>query len=1570
MSILPDYRISEVISENNITKIYRGYTVKDRTPVIIKAIEKETARSFEVSMLMHEYEITRNLDIDGIIKPLKFEQSGPLFALVTEDIGAVSLREYFRDNPTDTHCFLDIAVSLTETLVHLHQHSIIHRNMKPENILIHPDTLNCYIIDFSNAVLFHAEGKKVPLSDNPAGTPEYMSPEQTGRLNIGVDQRSDLYSLGVVFYEIITGSLPFQAQSPAEWTYAHLTEKPVPPEKINPAIPSCISDIILKLLNKDPEERYQSAHGLLWDLRECRMQLAETGRIECFPVGKMDDSARFRLPEKFYGRKNEIKTLRSAYRRVCEGMSEIVLISGEPGIGKTMLVNESFKPAVLEKGYFIMGKVDQLRKNIPYAPFADAFRNLVKQLMTENSKKLSWWKNKILHSIGRNCALITEIIPELEWITGKQPPVETLLPQEAENRFLSIFRDFIKVFVWKGHPIVLFLDDLQWADHASVKLLKFLIQDTNLSHLLILAAFRENELEEGHPLYEILNEPREHEETNNIIQIGLSPLEKTEAENLVADTLSVQPKNSNSLAQCLYRKSAGNPFSLRQLLMLIHDEGLLYFNMHEGCWKWELEAVRNLRHGEDVLAIILRKIQRLPEETRELLMLASCFGKRFDLESLSALWNKPAEKTAASLMPSIREGLVIMLENEDAISSPARPAKKNTDYEFLHDRVQQAVYSLLTEEEKKQKHVMIGSYLLENIQAVDFEDNILPVMDHFNRGLELIRDTEKRMQLARYNLMAGRKARDSAAYDSALQYFRCANLLMPDNAWELDYRLSFDLYLEFAQALYLCADAEAAEKLFDTILGKSKTELERADVYGSKMILYAGIGEFGGAINTGVKALRDLGLRIPVHPTVLDFAGELFLFKWYMLGKNIENLLHLPEMENVRLKKISELLTRLCYITMSTSPELYSFIIVKTGNFALRYGNSEVSPVGYLGYGITAGTVFGNYEAGERYSRISIQLAEKYDRSSSKCIIYFVTGSLISHWTRHASVGLDYLRKAVTSGTEAGNLVIVDYSHSMLLENQYIMGTPLEKMSAEIREKYEVARKIKHHYLKVNTAIYDTVVSVLTGQESGSPASGQAELEKDELMNLTQKDKTSLATYYCCRMQMYYLMGDYRAALSVSKKIRPIISTILGFLLYAEYFFYDSLTITSLYDELSPKERKLYLKILGKNLRKLKKWARSCKENFEHKYLLICAQIARLKDKREKAMLLYDRAIRSARIFNYVQNEALANELAAKFYLSLGMEKVAKTYMTDACNGYRNWGARLKVNELLDRYPDLLHETYNTGEVKNHAFENFRHMLGVSMPIAGRVSGNQDFYLKEIESIYEETDINKLLEGFLEIIVRSTGADSGYLIFEKNGELFIEALKDAGSNKAEAKTIPLDEYDEIAKTVVNYAAQTSDITVINFGDRAGIFANDLYILNSNPKSIACLPMVFQGINFGVLYLENHFLPGVFTPERLDMMKLLSTHIACAKKLQDYISEGSAERKEEECAGLVEPLTARETEVLKLIAKGLSNKEIADWLDITINTVKGHIKNIYNKLGVNRRLQAVSRAKALKILKDN
>ncbi|KPU43704.1 serine/threonine-protein kinase PknB [Oxobacter pfennigii] len=1482
--------------------------------------------------------------------------------------GIVSLKRYIRDCSISIHKFLEVAAGLTEVLIRIHQKGIIHGNLKPDNILINPNTGKVYITDFSNAVLLDEKNKNTRLPGSPSGTLEYMSPEQTGRLNTGIDCRSDLYSLGVILYETITGCLPLQAESPAGWINAHITQKPQPPDKNNPDIPPVISLIIMKLLSKAVEERYQSAYGLLRDLKECQRLLNHTGKIEHFSIGQADALYLFRLPGKFYGREEEKKILKDSFNSAHEGKTVTVLVNGYPGIGKTMLINESLKSISQGKGFFLTGKFDQLKKNIPYAPLADAFGNLVRQLMTENREELERWKKKILYSLGRNAAVITGIIPELEYIVGKQPPVDELPPKEAENRFLMVFRDFIGVFALKGHPLVLFMDDLQWADSTCIHLLKYLTRDANLHSLLFIGSFRDNEINAGHPLKEMTEET--YNEQTDMKHIYLMPLKWNDACKLVAETVHTSPENAADLSEVLYRKSGGNPFFLGQMLMLIHNEGHIYFDMQEGCWKWELETIKKLQPGEDVLELLIKKIQNLPEETCEIMKIAACIGNRFDLKTLAFVYGKPPEETTSFLVQPLLERLIVTLESENIGLHPEYKNLKHSVFEFLHDGVQQAVYSLIPENEKKEKHLLIGRLFMQNTDPGNLDEKILPTMDHFNRSLELITHPEERIKLAEYNLMAGRKVKASAAYASALKYFRYGKVLLTEYSWEHAYSLSYDLHLELAQAEYLSSNVKTAEELFDTLLEKSGTELERAGIYSLKIILYAGAGKYDESVRTGIRVLKNLGVKLPLNPAKLDYAKELLLFKWHMRNKKIEELLCLPEMEDPVHKKIAELLARMCSVTMNSHPDLHGFIILKTGNYAASYGNSEITSVGYLGYSITAGNILGDYKAGSRYGEVCIRLIEKYDRSFSKCIIYFVIGAFVSHWTSHASLSLDCFKKSIQSAMEAGDVLIMGYAHCLLLETRYLIGAALTEIEDEIREKQIIAKRLKHDSLAVNVAIYQKLISALKGGDEDSSLSG-AEFEEDELLQLVKNDKPSLATLYLYRMLLYYMAGNYRKALSAAQLIEPLAEALIGFMTSAEYNFYYSLSITALYRELPLKERKCFKKVLKKNQRQMKKWSEACKENFEHKFLLVEAETARFKSKEMEAMILYDRAILSAEENSYIQNEALANELAAGFYLSKGLTKIAKTYMIDACSGYDRWGASAKAKELKSRYYELLGGTDSKNQ-NNDAKEGPENTSIIPTPSYMQTPGNMDMYFidKAIESISMETDINKLLESFLSLAAQSIGADRGYLILEKNGELFIEAIKDNNTGSLTVQAIPVEDNDKLSKAVVRYVARASETVVLNCEDQIGIFASDPYISQSNAKSIACVPLLLQRIPFGLLYFENSFISGIFAPGRLEFLKLLSLQIAYVKKLQQYLETDKEEKNVEEGLYLVDPLTEREAEVLNLIAEGMSNKEISDSLKISINTVKVYIKNIYEKLKVNRRVQVVTKAKELKLLKKN
>ncbi|MGE5542631.1 MAG: helix-turn-helix transcriptional regulator [Bacillota bacterium] len=1315
----------------------------------------------------------------------------------------------------------------------------------------------------------------------------------------------------------------------------------------------------MKLLSKTPEDRYQSARGLLWDLEECGRQWRQSGKIEPFPPGQKDVSVHLQLPRRFYGREKEAEAVRSAFERVCAGEAGVMLVSGYAGVGKTRLINEVLRPAAVARGYFVSGKFDQLKRNTPYAPFAQAFGSLIRQLMTESQESLSRWRKRIQHAVGRSGALITHVIPEVELIIGPQPPIETLQPKEAQNRVLMVWGDFIQAFAGREHPLVIFLDDLQWADAASLQLIRYLCQTADRRYWLLAGAYRDNEVTETHPLMALLEDLGQ--EGFPVRLIALPPLDRFHVMELIAGALHCRRQESDPLAEELYRKSGGNPFFLIQLLTSIHHDGLLRFNVEVGCWEWNTAAIQRLQVANDVVDFMLGKLEKLPEGTRNVLKLAACLGNRFDLKTLSVVCEKPLAETSSCLLPAVLAGLVVPIDDNGGTPPAPVGDGEASLHEFLHDRVQQTAYALIPEGDRSAVHLRIGRLILGSTSEDEMGDRILSIMDHLNCGLDLVDDPAERLKMAEYNLAAGRKAKAGAAYDSALGYLRCGVELLPGDSWDTCYGLSYDLYLERAQCEYMLGNLETAEQLFDTLVLRTRTELERASVHGLRTILRAGIGDCAGAIRIGVSALRRLGVRLPARPGKIDYARELLLFRWLMRNKRIDDLMLLPEMEDPVQRKVAELYVRVECVASVIEPELYGLILLKAANQAVKYGNSEMACIGYIGYGITVGSVLGDYATGWRLAKIGIELAEKYDMNPSKCIVYFTAGAIVAHWTQHGRVGIEYLNEAVRCGLEAGDVLIVGYSIGCIFENKYIMGVPLAEIIGEVRKGDSWARRMRHENLAANTVLYQHFISDLMGQseEQGSPCTD---------ISGEDSDRAVRATSCLLRMQSYYLRSDYLNALTAAEEMRGFADSIMGFMTSAEYVFYFSLVIAAMYDDLPSRDRRRYWNVLRKNQRQMKKWADACAENFLHKYLLVSAEMARLSGRGAEAISMYDQAIQSAHENGYIQNEAIASELAARYYLATGRDWIAKMYLQNAYKGYCKWGGRRKAQELKGQYPELLTETMEAQEDSSltGVFERTLKAAATSNSIAGEL--DVAAIRKAIDNLHNEVDPDRLVERLLEIATENAGADKGYLILERDGELFIEAVQEGEQTPARViAPVPVEKSTSLSRAVVRYAARTLEPVVLNDGRGGGIFARDSYIARNSVMSIMCLPVLFSGIPIGVLYLENSLMRGVFTEARVDVSKILLSQMLYAKTLKPFLEKGAMSTDSRDRPPLVEPLSEREVEVLRLIAAGLSNGEIAGRLEMSVNTVKTHVKNIYGKLQANRRVQVVARAKAAGIL---
>ncbi|CQR70678.1 Serine/threonine-protein kinase PknB [Sporomusa ovata DSM 2662] len=1562
---LPDYIITEEICEYDCFKVCRAQKVQSHMPVIIKTL-KTGASQIDIAKLINEYEITRNLDITGIIKPVRLEWAGLAVVLILEDFAAIPIRKHLLGNDRELPLFFSIAIQLTETLGELHQKGVIHRNLKPDAILIHPDTKQVIIADFSIATIMSRKGHPELPSHTFSGTPAYMSPEQFGRMSTAIDHRSDLYSLGVVLYEMLSGRLPLHADNDVQWVHAHMAKKPVDPGKINPGIPLAVTAIIMKLLAKTATERYQSAAGLLADLEECRRQWSQSNKIEPFTPGQRDFAGSFQLPHKLYGREKEVAALTAAFERACSGQSGLMLVYGYAGTGKTVLIQETLRLPATKKGYFITGKSDQLQRNNPYAPFIQAFGNLLRQILTESQERLAVWKRTLNRALGKNGAIITEVIPEVELIAGPQPAAERLQPREAQNRFRLIFRNFVRAFAQKAHPLVIFLDDLQWADPASLELVQCLSAAADIRYLLLLGAYRDNEVTGTHRLLTAIQELQIADIL--VQQVPLTSLAPTHTGQFIADTLHCEPEKSAPLAEIMHRKTGGNPFFLGQLLQSAYEENLLVFNLKDGCWEWETSAIQDMSLTDDVIDFMLGKLQKLPAATRNVLQLAACIGNIFDLQTLAIACEQTPGQTAAALRLAIAEGLILPLNAPGQTQEPLYRLDDDLSlvdfaakYEFLHDRVQQAAYSLIPAEGKKEAHVKIGRLFLQSMDRDELKEKIYDIMDHLNRGLDLIHDQTEKIKLAGYNLLAGKKAKAAIAYAAALNYFKTGIDLLPGDAWQDYYQVTYDLYLERFQCEHLCAHFDIAEVLFDLILSKAKTNLEKANLYEIKIILNLGIEKYQETLQLGIKGLNLLGVNLPESPGKFALLKELLSAKWHLQSHKLGDFAKLPEITDPVQNEVMRLLFTQALVASIVNPELYTFILLKINNLSRKFGNTYCFMLSSMCYIFCAGRVLGDYKTMLEYKKDVQQQFEQYTSSFDKYLLNHSIGTYISHWTEHVQTGIDYLQKAVDHALEGGKLLFAGYAMTLLIENKYFSGASLAELYQECQHYYHFSKLVRLLY-------YQTLIANLRGLTGENAMFGNENCAEDTCRELKDHKKAVMARAFA-KIQLSYLYGDYGNALATAEQAQQNINAVKGFLLSAEYSFYYCLAITARFDGLPVKQQQKYRKILKKHRDLLQKWSDSCPANFLHKYLLVAAETARLDNKDSAAMALYDQSIQSAREHGYIQNEAIAGELSARFHLAKGRDKIAQVYLTDACHRYLKWGATRKVRYLKEQYPHLLGGTSPQEEMLKTAeiLKNACRFTGVG--VSGFASDPDLCTIrKAVQKLAEGTDPPALLKSLLEMACENAGADKGYLILGKSENLLSETAMSGKPYPAITLiSHPVGKRVNFSRTTVRYVARMLEPVVLNDTEQAGIFAGDPYLAGPCPQSIICLPLLCQGLFVGVLYLENTLMCQVFTPDRLEMVRLLASQMAYIQKLQLSVTEDAAAVTEETPLLLADFLTERELDVLRLIAAGMSNREIAQELQLTVNTVKTHILNVYGKLQVNRRVQAIARARELKLL---
>ncbi|MHC5736223.1 trifunctional serine/threonine-protein kinase/ATP-binding protein/sensor histidine kinase [Nostoc sp.] len=1484
---IPDYSIASLIYEATATVIYRAYSKANGDSVVIKLLKADYPTVKEIAQIKHEYEIIQNLNIAGVIKTHKLINYDNGYsnglAMVLEDFGGESLKHQISTTGFEVTKFLNIASQITETLGELHNHHIIHKDIKPENILYNPNTEKIKLIDFSIASLLSKESPEIGSLSLLEGTLAYMSPEQTGRINRTLDYRTDFYSLGVSFYEMLTGRLPFHnTQDPMELVHCHIAKIPVAPDEINPNVPPGISAIAMKLLSKTAEDRYQSAYGLKADLEQAALQLQTKGSIHLFRLGQQDFSHQFQIAQKLYGREAEVATLMAAFDKVSLGSSEVVLVGGYSGIGKSSLVNEVHKPIVRQRGYFIGGKFDQLKRDIPYASLIQAFRELMRQLLAESQARVEVWKNKLLQALGVNGQVIIDVIPEVELIIGQQPPVPQLGVAESQNRFNRVFKQFIHAFTAAAHPLVLFLDDLQWADAASVKLVENLMTDPESQYLLMIGAYRDNEVNPTHPLMLMLEAIQASGAT--VEELFLKPLAAPHITQLLTDTLNCELSQAEPLADLLLQKTQGNPFFLTQLLKVLHQDNLLTFDYRSGFWQWDLNKIESQALTDNVVDLMVNKIQRLSEATQQVLQLAACVGNRFNLEILALVNEKSASETAVDLWSALRAGLILPLSdsykipqllNQSELATYCETALK-VDYKFLHDRVQQAAYSLIPTNQQQQVHLKVGKLLLHNTDKAQLEEHIFDIVNHLNAGESLIVETAERYELAELNLKAGQRAKSSSAFVTALKLLATGMSYLPENSWQDKYLLTLELYLQAGEAEFLNGKYEEALLIFEQTFSQIKTTLDMCRVNEYRIMCYRMENDLNSAYKIGLNTLELLGFEFAAYPDDAYLLEKLNHTKEVIGDRSTFSLAELPPMqdeEKLMAQRILKEVWPIAYFLGSKALHITSMNITQ---ISIQYGNSPISVFGYMLYSFNLVFQYGEVDSGYEFGQLSLRLHEIMRTKELEANILNMWGGLVCHYKDHISQSKPYLLKGFNSGLETGSYQWSGYCSVNFLWQCLFGNESLEKTVEVADDFIPTLRKIDKNMLNYHLLAREAIANLTKPAEKIDQLVGTWADERQVLeFALASSDMLSAFVVYIYKLALCNWYGEYTKAVEYADNAEKFVGGARGIFINPVFYFHQSIALAGAYLEADSETQVVYLYTLNANLEKFQQWAMHCPSNYQHKYLLIQAEIARICQQDYQAMELYDKAIASAAENGYLQNEALANELAFRFYLVKDRKKLAKVYLTEARYCYLKWEAMGKVRQLDEEYSQFFTDTAAEAALRDSATNPTREVFEAKTQIL-----DLSTTIKASQALSSEMELNRLLEKMITIAIENAGAQMGYLLVKQGNQWVIEVEGNTDRDQVTVQSSSLVQVKhKLPALLINYVERTKENLVLDDARNTEYFANDNYIIANQPKSVLCLPFAHQGKLTGVLYLENNLTTGAFTADRLEVLNLLTSQVS-------------------------------------------------------------------------------------------
>jgi predicted ATPase/class 3 adenylate cyclase len=1464
-------------------------------PAVLKILKADYPPPERVARFNNELELTRDLPGERVRRAFRREKVDGRHGLLLEYVDAQTAREAFAGGTRPVATFLDVAVKIAQALEQVHAAGIVHKDVNPGNVLVNLENGTVKLIDFgiSSKVELHAHHL-----GNPArleGTLAYISPEQTGRMNRVVDYRTDFYSLGVSFYEMLTGALPFPSSDPMELVHSHIARTPEPPHRLRSDVPEALSVLVGRLMAKDADERYQSAQGLLADLEECRRRWEQGRRIVAFALGENDFAPRFQVPQKLYGRQHESAQLLDAFDRVAQGGLEMVLVRGTSGVGKSALVSELHKPLTLRRGYFVDGKYDQYKRNIPFSAISQALDAFCRLLLAESERDLSDWRLKIRRAVGDNAQLLIDVIPALELLLGPQPPVAKLLPQETTNRFLLVFRRFIAALSREEHPLVVFLDDLQWADSASLNLLKALLTDEENRFLLLIGAFRDNEVDAAHPLTLMQAEARQEGATLHAIDLG--PLTLDHLAELLRDATHGDEAYARNLAGLVHAKTGGNAFFVHQFLKALHESGLLRFDPAARAWRADPDEIRTRGMTDNIVDLMAGKIRTLSQDGQEVLRLASCLGNTFDLRTLALVSGRDPARAARALWPLVEEGLVVPLDESYRLLPIVDPDDEAIDvaFRFLHDRVQQAAYSLIPDGDTGPTHLRIGRLLLE--RRKDLAESLFDVVTHLNKGRDLVTDPDERRRLAELNVRAGQRARESTANQAALDHATVALSLLGTEDWSRHYRTSFEAHLLGAEAHYLTGDFARAEELIHECLRRADNAYDKADVYYLLTLRQTMSSQYAEAIESARKALELLDFDLPHEGLAARIGEEMGWLLRHFEASGLESVYDSADMtDRTRLAtmKVLDNLSAPTYVSGQT--ELWILHVLLKVRLSIEHGNSPETGYAFSELGLIfciLGPAAYAYPAGQLSRRLGERFKDVSLRHKARSL--HLIANYITPWFKPFRASESTNTESYQASLDSGELIFAGYTVFHPFFNWFATGAvPLPDLRAKLPGGIAFARRIRHDLARNSLVGMELLVANLLGQTGDREAFALGDASEAAFLRACEEDRDfySIALFHVFKAKVLYLYGALQPALQSFLETVDLTGPLSGHAAaLGTRNATHSLILLGLCDGATPETRERHLADVAANQEVLAAWAANCPENFAHKHLLVEAERARVLGRADDAVRLYNEAIRSARDNDFVHEEALANERAALHWLAEGNAIYGRAHLLEARYGYERWGATRKVEQL-----DADHRRLLGGAERRASTLATTTTTGATTTTDGTPADALDVatVVKASQALSGEMILASLLEKMTRIVMESAGAKKAALLLEKDGRWCVEAEGSVDGEKVRVlQSVRIEDSTTLPQSVLNYSVRTKQEVLANDPAQGSVFARDPYLRERQPRSVLSMPLLHQGKLSGVLYLENDLTAGAFTAGRVELLRLLSAQMAVSienARLYESVSE--------------------------------------------------------------------------------